>query len=166
MQDESTPSSERARKRAVGKIRRDALIKRREADFDLLVSGSSIEQTAGHTKKTPSGVRRAIGQALAKGQLDAPEDYALQVARLTKALRCADVRWERRPEGDCAVREGCEGAEPLPRRQYWPGAAGSAGGAAGNRADIPAACAHSFTERGGHRIVRGEKSCAKDQLSP
>jgi hypothetical protein len=66
-------------------------IKRREAYFDLLVSGSSIEQTAGHTKKTPSGVRRAIGQALAKRQLDAPEDYALQVARLTKALRCADV---------------------------------------------------------------------------
>jgi hypothetical protein len=42
-----------------------------------------------------SAVRRAIGQALAKRQLDAPEDYArLQVARLTKALRCADVSLE------------------------------------------------------------------------
>jgi hypothetical protein len=35
---------------------------------------------------------------LAKRQFDAPEDYArLQVARLTKALRCADVSLE---EGD------------------------------------------------------------------
>jgi hypothetical protein len=40
-------------------------------------------------------VRRAVGQALAKRKLDAPEDYArLQVARLTKALRCADVSLE------------------------------------------------------------------------
>ena len=45
-----------------------------------------------------SAVRRAVGQALAKRRLDAPEDYArLQVARLTKALRCADVSLE---EGD------------------------------------------------------------------
>ena len=35
---------------------------------------------------------------MAKRRLDAPEDYArLQVARLTKALRCADVSLE---EGD------------------------------------------------------------------
>ena len=41
-------------------------------------------------------MRRAIGQALAKRQLDAPEDYArLQVARLTKALRCADLSLEK-----------------------------------------------------------------------
>jgi hypothetical protein len=64
------------------------LIKRREVYFDLLVSGYSIEQIASHTKKGPSAVRRAVGQALAKQQLNAPEDYArLQVARLTKALR-------------------------------------------------------------------------------
>ena len=44
---------------------------------------------------SPSAVRRAVGQALAKRQLDAPEDYArLQVARLTKALRCADLSLE------------------------------------------------------------------------
>jgi hypothetical protein len=61
--------------------------------FDLLVSGYSIEQIASHREKSPSAVRRAVSQALAKRRLDAPEDYArLQVVRLTtKALRCADV---------------------------------------------------------------------------
>jgi hypothetical protein len=98
MSDELKPISERVRKRAAGKILREMLIKRREAYFDLLVSGYSIEQIASHTKTSPSAVRRAVGQALAKRQLDAPEDYArLQVARLTKALRCADVSLE---EGD------------------------------------------------------------------
>jgi hypothetical protein len=98
MPNESTPASERARKRAAGKILRELSIKRREAYFDLLVSGYSIEQIASQTKKSPSAVRRAVGQALAKRRLDAPEDYArLQVARLTKALRCADVSLE---EGD------------------------------------------------------------------
>jgi AraC-like DNA-binding protein len=98
MPDTPTPTSERARKRAAGKTLRDTLIKRREAYFDLLVSGYSIEQIASHTGKSPSAVRRAVGQALAKRRLDAPEDYArLQVVRLTKALRCADVSLE---EGD------------------------------------------------------------------
>jgi hypothetical protein len=98
MPNESKPASERARKRAVGKTRREALINRRETYFDLLVSGYSVEQIASQTKKSPSAVRRAVGQALAKRRLDAPEDYArLQVARLTKALRCADVSLE---EGD------------------------------------------------------------------
>jgi hypothetical protein len=98
MPDEPKQTSERAHKRAVGKIRRELLIKRREAYFDLLVSGYSIEQIASHTKKSASAVRRAVGQTLAKRQFDAPEDYArLQVARLTKALRCADVSLE---EGD------------------------------------------------------------------
>ena len=88
MSDDPKLTSERARKRAAGKFRREALIKRREAYFDLLVSGYSIEQIASHTKKSPSAVRRAVGQTLAKRQFDAPEDYArLQVARLTKALR-------------------------------------------------------------------------------
>jgi hypothetical protein len=98
MPDQPKPLSERAHKRALGKIHRAALIKRRETYFDLLVSGYSVEQIASHTQKSPSAVRRAIGHALAKRQLDAPEDYArIQVARLTKALRCADVSLE---EGD------------------------------------------------------------------
>ncbi len=98
MSDEPIPTSERARKRAAGKILREASIKRREAYFDLLVSGYSIEQIASAMKKSPATVRRVIGQALAKRRLDAPEDYShIQIARLTKALRCADKALE---EGD------------------------------------------------------------------
>ena len=96
MTDQLKPTTERARKRAAGKILRDLSIRRRETYFDLLVSGYSIEQIASHTKTSASAVRRAVGQALAKRRLDAPEDYArLQVARLTKALRCADVSLEK-----------------------------------------------------------------------
>jgi hypothetical protein len=95
MTDQLKPTTERARKRAAGKILRDLSIRRRETYFDLLVSGYSIEQIAAHTKTSISAVRRAVGQALAKRRLDAPEDYArIQVARLTKALRCADVSLE------------------------------------------------------------------------
>lgn len=98
MSNEPKPISERARKRAAGKFVRETLIKRREAYFDLLVSGYSIEQIASVMKKSPATVRRVIGQALAERRLDAPEHYArLQVARLTKALRCADESLE---EGD------------------------------------------------------------------
>jgi transposase len=98
MPDEPKSISERARKRAMGRTRREALIKRRETYFDLLVSGYSVEQIASRTKTSGSTVRRILGQALAKRRLDAPEDYArIQVARLTKALRCADVSLE---EGD------------------------------------------------------------------
>ncbi len=98
MSDEVKPISKRARKRAAGKILRKGLIKRRETYFDLLVSGYSTEQIASHTKKSMSAVRRAVGQALATRRLDAPEDYArIQVARLTKALRCANFLLE---EGD------------------------------------------------------------------
>jgi hypothetical protein len=94
MPDEPNQTSERARKSSAGRILREALMKRRETYFDLLVSGYSIEQIASHTENSPSAVRRAINQALAKRRLDAPEDYArLQVALLTKA----DVSLE---EGD------------------------------------------------------------------
>src|SRR3984957_16319064 len=168
MPDEVKPTSERAHKRALGKIRREALIKRREAYFDLLVSGYSIEQIASHTKTSPSAVRRAVGQALAKRQLDAPEDYArLQVARLTKALRCADVSLE---EGDLkaiapfvkVVRELnlYHGVNLGPARLAPPA----------TLADIapttpPLALTHSpnvaVTE-----LFDDEKSCAKEQVSP
>jgi len=95
MSDDPKPTSERARKRALGKILREASIERRETYFDLLVSGYSIEEIASRTRKSPAAVRRGIGQALAARRLDTPEDYArLQVARLTKALRCADLSLE------------------------------------------------------------------------
>jgi hypothetical protein len=163
MPNEPTPTSERARKRAAGKILREALIKRREMYFDLLVSGYSIEQIASHTKTSVSAVRRAVGQALAKRRLDTPEDYArLQVARLTKALRCADVSLE---EGDLkaiapflkVVRElnlyhGVDVSRTLaPPPKIAPAAP-------------PLALTHSpgvaLTE-----VIEDEKSCAKAQLS-
>jgi hypothetical protein len=98
MSDPSKIASERARKRALGKIQRERSIKRQEGYFDLLVSGYSIEQIATAMKKSPATVRRVVGLALAKRRLDPPEDYArIQVARLTKALRCADESLE---EGD------------------------------------------------------------------
>ncbi len=91
-------ASERARQRAAGKIRRELSIKRQEAYFDLLVSGYSVEQIAIAMKKSPATVRRVVGLSLAKRRLDPPEDYArIQVARLTKALRCVDLSLE---EGD------------------------------------------------------------------
>ena len=163
MPNEPTPTSERARKRAVGKILREALIKRREMYFDLLVSGYSIEQIASHTKTSVSAVRRAVGQALAKRRLDTPEDYArLQVARLTKALRCADVSLE---EGDLkaiapflkVVRElnlyhGVDVGRTLaPPPEI-----------------VPAAPALALTHSPGvalTEVIEDEKSCAKAQLS-
>ncbi len=168
MADESTPTSDRARKRAAGKRLRAGWIERREVYFDLLVSGYSIEQIASHTKRSPSAVRRAIGQALAKRQLDAPEDYAhLQIARLTKALPCADVSLE---QGDLkaiapfvnVVRELnlYHGVNVGPARPP-----GSTGCGARNRSDIAAACAHARARNRGDEIIRGRKSCAKAQLS-
>ena len=166
MSDELKPTSERARKRAVGKIRREALIKRREAYFDLLVSGYGIEQVASHTKTSPSAVRRAVGQALAKRQLDAPEDYArLQVARLTKALRCADVSLE---EGDLkAIAPFVKVVREL--NLYHGVNFGPARTAPGALPEIvptssPLALTHSpsvaVTD-----LFEDEKSCAKEQVS-
>jgi hypothetical protein len=96
MSDPCKPASERARKRALGKMQRERSIGRQETYFDLLVSGYSIEQIATAMTKSPATVRRVVGLALAKRRLDPPEDYArIQVARLTKALRCADVSLEK-----------------------------------------------------------------------
>jgi hypothetical protein len=142
------------------------LIKRREAYFDLLVSGYSVEQIASRTKKSPSAVRRAVDQALATRQLDAPEDYArLQVARLTKALRCADVSLE---EGDLkaiapfvkVVRELnlYHGVNVGPARLVSPAPPDIA------PTSPPLALTHSpgatLTE-----LFEDEKSCAKEHLS-
>jgi transposase len=60
MSDEQSPTSVRARKRALGKILRDVSIMRRETYFDLLVSGYSVQQIASSTKKSPATVRRVV----------------------------------------------------------------------------------------------------------
>jgi hypothetical protein len=167
MSDEPKPLSERARKRASGRARREALIERREAFFDLLVSGFSVEQIASRTKRSPSAVRRAVGQALARRRLDAPEDYArIQIARLTKALRCADVSLE---EGDLkaigpfvkVVRElnRYHGVDVGPARFPPPAAP---------REIAPTSPPLALTHSAGPAAAdsfENEKSCAKEQLS-
>jgi DNA-binding NarL/FixJ family response regulator len=60
MSDEAKSPSESARKRAAGKTRRAKLIERREAYFDLLVSGYSVDEIATATKMSRSAVRRAV----------------------------------------------------------------------------------------------------------
>jgi hypothetical protein len=166
MSDELKPISERARKRALGKILREISIKTRETYFDLPVSGYSIEQIASHIKKSPSAVRRAVGQALATRRLDAPEDYArLQVARLTKALRCADESLE---EGDVkAIAPFLKVVREL--NLYHGVHVGSARSAPATLPEIvptspPLALTHSpgaaLTE-----VFEDERSCAKAQLS-
>jgi hypothetical protein len=97
MPDQTKTASKRARKRAASNVIHEIWIKKREAYFDLLVSGCSIEQIASHTKKNAAAASLAVGQALAKRRLDAREDYVrLQIAWLTRALRCADVSLKQR----------------------------------------------------------------------
>ncbi len=92
MPDDPKPLSEWARKRAAGKARRASLIAQREAYFDLLLSGHTVEQIAQSMNMSASAVRRAVGQAIDARRLDRPERYAkIQIARLTKALRSADA---------------------------------------------------------------------------
>ena len=94
MSDEPKPTSERARKRASGKNLREALIKRRETYFDLLVSGYSTEEIASHTKTSASAVSSRCRSGL--GELDAPGNYArLQVARLIRRCAASTFRWRR-----------------------------------------------------------------------
>ncbi len=95
-----TPTSDLdcARPRAPATARRTKRLERREAYFDLLASGYSYRQIAEAMKVTPLSVRRAVDRAIAERRLDAPDRYIhLQVARLSKALRAADMRIE---EGD------------------------------------------------------------------
>ena len=95
MSDAEKPQSEWARKRDAGKARRARLTERRDAYFDLLMSGYSVPQIAKAMNNSVAAVRRAIAQALADRRLDSHEDFArLQVARLNKALLCADALLE------------------------------------------------------------------------
>ena len=115
---------DRARSRAPATTRRRKRIERREAYFDLLASGYSYRQIAEAMEVTPLSVRRAVDRAIAERRLDAPDRYVhLQVARLSKALRAADMRnREGRPQGRRALRPGRRGARPLSRarRQISP----------------------------------------------
>ena len=87
--------SGRAKERAAAKARRIAKTAFRQASFDLLASGYSLEQIAEARKVSVRTIQREVDSVIAARRLDAPERYVhLQVARLTKALRLADVAIE------------------------------------------------------------------------
>src|SRR5689334_4600547 len=89
------PQSARAKQRAAAKARRRAKAVFRQASFDFLASGFSAEQIAEARKVSVRTIKREIDAVIAARRLDAPDTYVhLQVARLTKALRLADVAIE------------------------------------------------------------------------
>ena len=95
MTDEPS-SSQRAEARARAKKRRTKGFERREAIFDLFLSGFSHQQIAKALGTSPGAVRRIIDRAVAERRLDAPERYVrVQVARLMKALSHADFKLEK-----------------------------------------------------------------------
>jgi len=88
--------SGRAKERAAAKARWIANTAFRQSSFDFLASGYSLEQIAEARKVSVRTIQREIDSIIAARRLDAPERYVhLQVARLTKALRLADVAIER-----------------------------------------------------------------------
>ena len=88
--------SRRAKERGAAKARRIAKTAFRQSSFDLLASGYSLQQIAEARKVSVRTIQREIDSVIATRRLDAPERYVhLQVARLTKALRLADVTIER-----------------------------------------------------------------------
>jgi transposase len=96
MVEEPAFPSRRAETRAVAKKRRTKGFERREAIFDLFVSGFSHQQIAKAFNASAATVRRIVDTAVAERRLDAPERFArVQVARLSKALSHADDRLER-----------------------------------------------------------------------
>ncbi len=92
--NEARPS-ERTEARALAKKRRTKGLERREAVFDLFVSGFSHQKIAKALTVSTATVRRTIDTAVAERRLEAPERFArLRVARLTKALSHADFKLE------------------------------------------------------------------------
>jgi hypothetical protein len=96
MTEEPAPPAQRAEVRAAAKRRRTKGLDRREAVFELFVSGFSHQQIAKALNASTSTVRRIVDTAVADRRLDAPERFArVQVARLSKALSHADLKLER-----------------------------------------------------------------------
>ncbi len=96
MTEEPASPSQRAGARALAKKRRTKGFERREAIFDLFVSGFSHQKIAKTLNTSTATVRRIIDCAVADRRLDAPERFArVQVARLTKALSHVDEKLER-----------------------------------------------------------------------
>ena len=96
MADDPGSLSKRARALAAARARREARAALRQASFDALAAGWSIRHIAEARKVSVKTVSREIDRAVAERRLDAPDRFVhLQVARLTKALRLADLRIDR-----------------------------------------------------------------------
>ncbi len=96
MADDLEPSSERAEKRKAAEARRESKAAYREALFQALASGWTAQQIANARKVSLRTIQRESDRALAERRLDAPDRFVhLQVARLTKALRVANIRLDR-----------------------------------------------------------------------
>jgi len=90
------PARKRELRRGAMRKRRTKRTERREAYFDLLTSGYTYHEIAQAMKVTHLSVRRAVDRAIAERRQDSPDRYIhLQVARLTKALRAADMGIEK-----------------------------------------------------------------------
>ena len=128
MEEKTASPSQRDDARAAARRRRTKAFDRREAIFDLFVSGFSHQQIAAALKTSSHTVRRVIDTAVAERRLDAPERFArVQVARLSKALSHADDRLERGSGAFvwCPVAAGGGLAHAHPHQQFrlWDSAA-------------------------------------------
>src|SRR5271157_4470628 len=96
MADEARSPTTRRERRAAVEARREAKAAYREALFTALASGWTTRQIADSRKVSVRTIQREIDHAVAERRLDAPDRFVhLQVARLTKALRVADIRLDR-----------------------------------------------------------------------
>jgi DNA-binding NarL/FixJ family response regulator len=122
MPEEPAFPSRRDEARAAAKRRQTKGLDRREAVFELFVSGFSHQQIATALNASTSTVRRIVDTAVADRRLDAPERFArVQVARLSKAAlaRRLEARARRHPRLH-ALFENRRRARPLsPPRGAW-----------------------------------------------
>ncbi len=96
MADDPESLSKRAQARAAARARREVKAALRQESFDALAAGWSMRHIAEARKVSVKTVSREIDRAVAERRLDAPDRFVhLQVARLTKALRLADLRIDR-----------------------------------------------------------------------
>jgi AraC-like DNA-binding protein len=92
MADDPGSLTTRLQRREAAEARREAKAAYREALFQALASGWTARQIADARKVSVRTVQREIDRAVAERRLDAPDRFVhLQVARLTKALRVADI---------------------------------------------------------------------------
>ena len=96
MADDPACLSKRAEARKAAQEQRAVKAALSENAFQALAAGWSVRQIADARKVSVRTIQREIEHAVAERRLDAPDRFVhLQVARLTKALRVADIRLDR-----------------------------------------------------------------------